>query len=48
MGVIALALLVYAFKKLKEATILPPQELQEIDHSDPNDFHKWITDNTKE
>ena len=47
MGVIALALLIYAFTKLKEATVLPPQELQEIDDTDPNDFHRWITNNTK-
>ena len=47
MGVIALALLIYAFTKLKEATVLPPPQLQETDSGDPNDFHKWITDNTK-
>jgi membrane protease YdiL (CAAX protease family) len=46
-GLIALVLIVYAFIKLKENSLLQRQKLTSEDIGDPNDFHNWITNNTK-
>ena len=46
-GLIALVLIVYAFIKLKENSLLQRQKLTSEDIGDSNDFHNWITNNTK-
>ena len=45
-GLIALVLIIYAFQKLKEISSLQQQKYVEED-TDPNDFHNWVTNNTK-
>lgn len=42
-GVIALVLIVFAFIKLREASLLKQQEYVLPEEDDPNDFHNWIT-----
>ena len=46
-GLIALALIIYAFIKLKDNSMLQRQNLEETDIEEPNDFHNWIANNTK-
>jgi membrane protease YdiL (CAAX protease family) len=46
-GFLALALIIFAFIKFREFSLLQKQKVVEIDMGDPNDFHTWIADNTK-
>ena len=41
-GVIALILIIYAFIKFREASLLKQQEYVFPEEDDPNDFHNWI------
>ena len=41
-GVIALILIIYAFIKFREASLLKQQEYVLPEEDDPNDFHNWI------
>ena len=41
-GVIALVLIIYAFIKFREASLLKQQEYTLPEEDDPNDFHNWI------
>jgi membrane protease YdiL (CAAX protease family) len=42
-GIIALVLIIYAFIKFREASLLKQQEYVLPEDDDPNDFHNWIT-----
>jgi len=42
-GIIALVLIVFAFVKFREASLLKQQEYVLPEEDDPNDFHNWIT-----
>jgi membrane protease YdiL (CAAX protease family) len=42
-GIIALVLIIYAFIKFREASLLKQQEYVLPEEDDPNDFHNWIT-----
>jgi membrane protease YdiL (CAAX protease family) len=46
-GFLALALIIFAFIKFREFSLLQKQKVVENDMGDPNDFHTWIADNTK-
>ena len=41
-GLIALILIIYAFIKFREASLLKQQEYVLPEEDDPNDFHNWI------
>ena len=41
-GAIALVLIIYAFIKFREASLLKQQEYVLPEEEDPNDFHNWI------
>ena len=41
-GLIALILIIYAFIKFREASLLKQQEYVLPEQDDPNDFHNWI------
>ena len=44
-GVIALVLIIYAFVKFREISLLQQQKFVEEDTSDPNDFQNWVKNN---
>jgi len=46
-GVIALVLIIYAFIKFREISLLQKQKYVEEDISDPNDFQNWVKNNPK-
>ena len=46
-GVIALALIVYAFVKFREISLAQQQKYIPTEINDPNDFQNWVTNNTK-
>ena len=46
-GVIALGLIIYAFIKFREISLLQQQKYVEEDTSDPNDFQNWVKINPK-
>lgn len=46
-GVIALALIVYAFIKFREISLAQQQKYISTEINDPDDFHNWVSNNTK-
>ncbi|MDP4285455.1 MAG: type II CAAX endopeptidase family protein [Bacteroidota bacterium] len=46
-GIIALILIVYAFIKFREISLLQKKKYAEEDAGDPNDFQNWVQNNPK-
>ena len=42
-GVVALVLIVYAFIKFRQISLIQQAKFVEVDTSDPNDFQNWVT-----
>lgn len=46
-GIIALAIIIYAFIKFRQISLVQQQKFVDYDTGDPNDFHNWVKNDPK-